>query len=198
MSRRIFLDVGANNGQTLAAVVDPIFRFDRIICFEPAAACWGRLKKLADARVKIERFGLWNRTCEKPLYLPGGKGASLWHKDAYRPDVTTEVCQFRHARFWFEENIRKDDIVFLKLNCEGAECDILDDLLDSGEFAKVTYAMVDFDVRKIASQKHREAELRARLAPFSFPRISFTKEAMIGDTHQDRIKHWLRMIGADR
>lgn len=195
--RRIFLDVGANTGQTLAAALDPVFRFDWIVCFEPAPACWPRLKQLADARVKIERFGLWNQTCEKPLFDPGGKGASLWHKDNFKPNITTEVCQFRQARYWFEENLKVGDIVFLKLNCEGAECDILDDLLDSGEFDKVTFAMVDFDVRKISSQKHREAELRDKLAAFPFPRVAFTKEVMIGKTHQARIKYWLGMTGAN-
>lgn len=193
---RIFLDVGANTGQTLRAALDPRFGFDRIVCFEPAPQCWGALKALADSRVVIERFGLWDRDCSMPLFGAGGKGASLWHKDNATAQAS-EPCVFVRARTWFQKNISASDTVFLKLNCEGAECDILDDLLDSGEFSKVGFCMIDFDVRKISSQKHREAELRQRLAGFPFPRVAFTKQVMVGATHEARIKHWLTVVKAD-
>lgn len=193
---RIFLDIGANKGQTLAAVLDPVFRFDWIVCFEPSKVCLPKLADLADDRVMIQHFGLWNQTCFKTLIDPGGKGASIYDKDNVRPNAETELCKFRRASEWFKHCLGKGHTVFMKLNCEGAECDILDDLLDSGEFEKVSYAMIDFDVRKIAAQKHREAELRERLSRFAFPRVAYSKDVMVGPTHQDRIKNWLRLVGA--
>jgi FkbM family methyltransferase len=203
MTRRIFLDVGANTGQSLAAALDPIFRFDEIVCFEPVELCWPYLQEIADLRavfpptvlVRIEHFGLWNRSCEWIIHEPGRLGGSVWHKDKARSDAS-ELCQFVRATDWFQKNVDHRDIVYLKLNCEGAECDILDDLLDSNEFAKVWFVMIDFDVRKIASQKHREAELRTRLEPFGFPRVAFSKDVMRGPTHEDRIKNWLRAVEA--
>lgn len=223
--RRIFLDVGANTGQSLAAALDPVFRFDKIFCFEPVSDCWHHLESFADARVgcglrvNIRPFGLWNKTCAKPIFEPGSLGASLWHKDKARSDES-ELCQFVRATDWFKENIKgvaaqdwcqihnelaiecrdlnphgeSSDTVFLKLNCEGAECDILDDLLDSGEFRKVSFVMIDFDVRKIASQKHREAEIRERLKDIGFPRVATSKEVMRGPTHEARIKNWLNLV----
>lgn len=188
----MFLDVGAHNGESLRAALLPEFRFQRIVCFEPAKACWPKLEELADARVEIERFGLWDQNCKKAIYQPGTMGAGLWKKDQGRSDET-EVCKFRKASDWMRDNIAPGDRVYLKLNCEGAECDILDDLLDSGEFAKVSFLMVDFDVRKIAAKRHREAEIRERLAEFPFPRVSTSKEVMRGLTHQDRISNWLRV-----
>jgi FkbM family methyltransferase len=185
-------------GQTLMAVLDPALRFDRIVCFEPAPPCWARLAALADDRVEINHFGLWKETCQKPIFDPGGKGAGLWKKDNGRTDAT-EVCRFVRASEWMSQNIEHDDTVFLKLNVEGAECDIMDDLLDTCEFEKITYAMIDFDVRKIESQKHREAEIKRRLefAGLDFPRVAFTKQVMVGDTHQARIKSWLRLVEPD-
>jgi FkbM family methyltransferase len=204
--------VGANTGQTLAAVLDRRFRFDEIVCFEPSLICWEKLEQV-EAKVKaesgaepkpqpqpiirIERFGLWNKTCQQAIFEPGRKGASLWKKEKATRD-NTEMCEFVRATDWFKENIKDGDTVFLKLNCEGAECDILDDLLESGEFSKVAYAMIDFDVRKIATQKHREAELRHKLANLIFPRVAFAKAVMIGATHEARIKNWLHVIGADQ
>lgn len=200
---RIFLDVGANTGQTLAAVLAPEFRFDWIYCFEPASPCWKKLRAIAyemglngqmHPMVCIQAFGLWNQTCYAPLIEPGRQGASMWKKEKSARD-DREICFFHRASDWFK-NLDAGNVVFLKLNCEGAECDILDDLLDSGEFDKVTYAMIDFDVRKIASMKYREAELRARLEPYGFPRIAFARDVMVGETHADRIQNWLRLVEA--
>jgi len=197
MNRRIFLDVGANTGQSLAAALDPIFRFDEIFCFEPVAWCWKYLEKVIDARVKIEHFGLWNKTCPKLIFDPRSKGGSLWKKDKSLSDAS-ELCQFVRVTDWFKENIQAGDTVFLKLNCEGAECDLLDDLLDSGEFAKVSFVMIDFDVRKITSQKHRQFEIleRFRLAGINFPRWASSHQVMVGPTHEARIKNWLRVVEA--
>lgn len=191
---RIFLDVGANTGQTLVAVQG--LRFDRVHSFEPASSCWPHLEKIADKRTRIERFGLWNRKARVALYDPGTKGAGLWVKDNRRKDtrLTQELGDFERASDWFRDNVPASSTIYLKLNCEGCECDILDDLLDSGEFEKVSYAMVDFDVRKISALKHREAETRARLEAFPAPRVMYSRIAMLGDTHQARIRHWLSLL----
>jgi len=189
---KVFLDVGANTGQSLLAVLP--LDFDRIVCFEPASACWPALEALADKRVSIQHFGLWNQDCKHEVFQPGSKGAGLWKKDNGRTD-DTQMCKFRKASSWFRDNVSAADTIYLKINCEGAECDLLDDLLDSGEFAKVDFVMVDYDVRKIASQKHREAEMRERLSVYPFPRVSSSKQVMVGATHQLRIQHWLSVCG---
>jgi FkbM family methyltransferase len=193
--KKIFLDVGANTGQSLMAALDR--DFDRIVCFEPAPICWPFLEKLANKRVRIERFGLWNKDEQQTLYEPGAKGAGMWVKDKRlltEKPITHQICAFRRASDWFKANIKAGETVWLKMNCEGAECDIVDDLLDSGEFEKVTYAMVDFDSRKISALKHREAETRARLAAYPFPRVAYAKDVMVGQTHKDRIHNWLRLV----
>jgi FkbM family methyltransferase len=190
---KVFLDVGAHRGQTLAAVLDQQLGFDRIVCFEPSKSCWEHLEAIEDARVSIKHFGLWDRNCKAPIFEPGSQTAGLWKKDEGRFDET-EVCKFKRASDWMRDNVAYSDVVYLKLNCEGAECDILDDLLDSGEFVKVNFAMIDFDVRKISSQAHREAEVRARLQQFRFPRVAFSKQVMCGDTHEERIRNWLRLV----
>jgi len=187
---RIFLDVGAHTGQTLAAVIG--LGFDQIHCFEPAAICWPALEKLAERQATVWRFGLWNQTTTATLYEPGRPGAGLWLKDSRAAMKDhTQPCRVVRASDWFAEHIGARDRVYLKLNCEGCECDVIDDLLDSGEFDKVAYLMVDFDARKIADLKHRPAQVMARLAPFPPPRVLRTKQAMIGGTHRDRIRHWL-------
>lgn len=191
---KIFLDVGAHMGQTLIAAQQADFH--RIYCFEPASICWEKLSALADKRTKIERFGLWNKTTEMPLNDPGSKGGSIWIKNNRDPnaDSMQELCEFRSATDWFQKNIRKSEQVYLKLNCEGCECDILDDLLDSGEFSKVAYLLVEFDVRKVDSLMHREGEMRDRLSQFPYPRIVFSRDLESGPVHGDRIRNWFKCI----
>jgi FkbM family methyltransferase len=160
---RIFLDVGANRGQTLKYVVQHV-EFDRIVCFEPVPSCCKILReKYSDPRIIINEFGLWNQNCKKFIFSAGSPGGSLFDdKDGI--DVRRhKKCKFIRASDYFRENISINDVVFLKLNCEGAECDIVSDLLDSGEMDKVDYLAIDYDVRKVPSQRHKEKETKRRL-----------------------------------
>jgi FkbM family methyltransferase len=193
---KVFLDVGAHTGETLNAVRDPKYGFDRIYCFEPARACWPALEAVTDRRVTVCRFGLWNRTEERPLYDAGSIGASLF-ADKFRTAPADEQARFVRATDWLSEHLGATDAIFLKLNCEGAEADIVDDLLDSGELAQLRSLMVDPDVRKIPSQAHRELELRERLRASGLTNYFMEDEVMVGSTHRERIQNWLRVAGAE-
>ena len=193
---KVFLDVGAHEGETLHAVRDPKYAFDRIYCFEPAISCWPALES-ADERVTVCRFGLWDRTAEHALYDAGSLGASMF-ADKFRSKPTSHVARFVRATDWFRENLDAQDEIFLKLNCEGAEVDIVEDLLDSGELGRVRSVMVDPDIRKVPSLAHREQELRERLAASGLTNYVMAEDAMIGATHRERIQHWLRVAGAER
>lgn len=192
---KIFVDVGAHIGETVKAVTDSAYAFDRIECFEPVLQCCEVLKRIDDPRIRVHRFGLWDRTCEHAIYDPGHLGASLF-ADA-RGASATVTASFCRASDWFRENLSKFDEVYLKLNCEGAECDILDDLLASGEIRKVKATLVHFDVRKIPSQRHREVETRRRLHEAGVANISTADEVIRGrPTYFAGIQGWLDGAGA--
>jgi hypothetical protein len=193
---KVFLDVGAHEGESLNAVRDPKYAFDLIYCFEPASSCWPALEALRDPRVTVCRFGLWDRTCEQQLYDAGSIGASLF-ADKFRSTPRDEPARFERATDWFRGNLADGDEIYLKLNCEGAEAAIVEDLLESGELARVQSAMIDPDVRKIPSQAHREGELRARLRASGLANYVMEEDVMVGATHRDRIQNWLRLAGAE-
>lgn len=184
---KVFLDVGAHEGSSLHAVRDPKYGFERIYCFEPAPACWPALDAVPDDRVTVCRFGLWNRTCEHPLYDPGSRGASLFG-DKFKSIPGTETARFLRATDWFREHLGAADEIYVKLNCEGAECDIVEDLLDSGELGRVRSVMIDPDVRKIPSLAHRERQLRVRLAASGLTNYLMEEDVMVGETHRARIQ----------
>jgi FkbM family methyltransferase len=193
---KVFLDVGAHAGWTLMAVRDPKYRFERIYCFEPASACWPALERLTDSRVVICRFGLWNETTTRPLYDAGTRSASLY-ADKFEGSPAAEEVQLVRATDWLRQHLGDGDEVYLKLNCEGAEADIVEDLLGSGEFARLRAVMIDPDVRKIPSQRHRERELRDRLAATGLTNFALEEDVMIGGTHRLRIQNWLRSVDAE-
>jgi FkbM family methyltransferase len=192
---KVFLDVGAHVGETLKAVIDPRFQFDRIVCFEPAVSCLRHLARVKDSRMMVAPFGLWKETCERPLYDPGTVGASLFAEK--RRSEAVEMARFARASDWFAENVDAHDIVFLKLNCEGAECDILEDLLDSAEIRKVDSILVHFDVRKIPSQRHRERQVKVRLQAAGIRNYAQAEDVLVGPSHVARVQHWLDSVGAD-
>jgi FkbM family methyltransferase len=193
---KIFLDVGAHEGETLHAVRDPKYDFDRIYCFEPASVCWPALEAVRDPRVAVCRFGLWNRTSSHALYDVGTLGASLY-ADKFPEARPEETAQFVRATAWLSDHVGDEDEVYLKLNCEGAECDIVDDLLVSGRFARIRSAMIDPDIRKIPTLAHRERELRERLAAAGLTNYFMEEDVMVGPTHRARIQNWLRLAGAE-
>jgi FkbM family methyltransferase len=193
---KVFLDVGAHEGETLHAVRDPKYAFDRIYCFEPASSCWPALEAVDDERVAVCRFGLWNRTTAHALYDAGSLGASVF-ADKFRDTPAVADARFVRATDWFRQHLSEGDEIFVKLNCEGAEVDIVVDLLESGELARVRSAMIDPDIRKVPSLAHREAELRTRLQASGLTNYVMEADAMIGRTHRERIQHWLRTVGAE-
>jgi FkbM family methyltransferase len=194
---KVFLDVGAHEGETLNAVRDPKYGFDRIYCFEPAPGCWAALERVRDSRVRVCRYGLWKETTTHALYDVGSIGASMF-ADKFGDERRQQAAAFVRATDWVREHLGSVDDVYLKLNCEGAECDIVEDLLDSGEFTRIRSAMIDPDVRKIPSLAHRERELRDRLAQAGLTNYVMEEEVMVGPTHRARIQNWLRLAGAER
>jgi FkbM family methyltransferase len=197
MTAVVFVDVGAHTGETLSAVQSPRFAFDRIHCLEPASACWPLLDRAAarDERVRIHRVGLWSETCRRPLFDPGSGGASLFSEKRGGDPELEETIELVRATEWFQEHVPVDARTYVKLNCEGAECDIVDDLLASGALSRLDSVMIDFDVAKIPSLRHREDETRSRIAEAGLLNCVFAPDVMIGSTHALRIDSWLRAAG---
>jgi len=109
------------------------------------------------------------------LHNEGSQGGTV-HEDyqtTCNPEIRVTKCQFVRASDWFRDNVSADDEVFLKLNCEGSECEVISDLLDSGEYDKVKATLVDFDVRKSPSNKHKEDELLERTRKLDINNIHF-------------------------
>ena len=204
---KIFLDVGSNQGQTIGAILEPRHGFDTLFCkydfqriygFEPVPALREVVsEKYRDPRITILAAGLWKETCEKPIYSPGSQSGSIFVDKINVDPENSATCRFVRASDWFREHVAETDEVYVKLNCEGSEVDIIEDLLDSNEYRKITSIGVSFDVRKIPSQSHREKEIKTRLEDSGY--LNWVDlESLCAGSRREAIRKWLSLAGADR
>lgn len=193
----IFLDIGTHDGQTLEEVVKPLYEFKVIYSFEPmpkqyqhAFGIYSQYKY-----VKLFNYGLSDKTATMNLYGSNNNmGASIY---ATKRDVEPEIvtpCIFVEASKFFRDNLSVDDSVIMKLNCEGSEIPILNNLIDSGEIWKIANVMIDFDIRKVEGMGHEELLLMERFNTIGFDRYVLCDTVMVGSTHQARINNWLTSI----
>jgi FkbM family methyltransferase len=193
---RIFLDVGAHDGQTLEEVVR--HDFGRIHAFEPMPAQYAALTGLYgdNGRVTLHNYGLAAATGWVHVYgNNAAMEASIFPGKADVDETVTARCQMVEASAFFRTLPAGAEVV-VKLNCEGAEVPILYNLCDTNEIHRATNIMVDFDVRKIPGMEGEEGRVLARMAEVGFDRYVLCEDVMRGDTHQDRIRAWLDTLPA--
>jgi len=190
----IFLDIGAHKGQTLKTSLEKKYNFDKLYVFEPVKENYDFIKEnYVDDRLVVNGFGLFDKTCEQLIYCAGSQGGSIFEekpqpeKKLYPNNIS---CQFVRASDWFKDNLSINDYIVAVMNCEGAEIDILNDLLSSGEYDKIDHIMIDFDVRKIESKKHLEKEMITKLNRLGKSNFILNYEIRKGGP-KERIKYWL-------
>ncbi|WP_327371950.1 FkbM family methyltransferase [Streptomyces sp. NBC_01217] len=191
---RVFLDVGGHYGETLDVALDPRWGFEKIYSFEPAQSCRRILRGFRDSRAHIVSAGLSNSTGQATLFGTGLLGASVYADKRELGDghVRAETIALVRATDWLLTNTSADDEIYLKLNCEGSECDVLEDLLDSGVINRLQSIYVDFDVRKIPSQAHRHAIVEDRLRHH---RQSFvTPDSLTSHGGHGAVREWLNLV----
>jgi FkbM family methyltransferase len=198
---RIFLDVGAHVGETLIEVAKDRYRFDRIVAFEPSAACLPALQVMADkdTRIEICRAGLSNRTATAQLFHAGSLAGSVIGEIGGDNDHgnSVETVSLIEASSWLRDNTAPTDFIVMKTNCEGSEVDIVDNLLKMGMLERLYVLLITFDIRVYPGGLATEKAMRRRLAKVQKPNFCLSDDVMIGLTHEDRIHHWLHLYGVD-
>jgi FkbM family methyltransferase len=204
---KIFIDVGSHKGQTVSAILEPSYGFDRVFCkygfdriycFEPVAELHQDIaERYHDSRITIYALGLWKETCARPIFSPGSQSGSIFADKVNVDPRHNTICQFVRASDWFRDHLTDADDVYVKLNCEGCEADIIEDLLDSNEYRKITSLGVTFDVRKIPSQRYREEEIKRRFKECGYENY-IDLNLIDSDSHRQMIQKWLSMARADR
>lgn len=194
----IYVDVGSRGGQQINWALPFV---DFVYGFEPSPRSFNEMRPLFidNPRVILYNCGMWNKTCDMEMFNDGAAGGTIFSDfQSTGPVRNRAMVTMVKASSWFRDNLNQRDKIILKLNCEGSECDILNDLLDSGEYSKVHTCLVDFDVRKCPSKKHEEPELMARLKSLGINNVF--PYMMINDNHPtlDRKILWKKVFGGEQ
>jgi len=203
VSRKIFLDIGSHIGETLEEVIKPQHNCDLVFGFEPITECCDVINKnFINDKLIVNNFGLYKEDCEKIVYYNKSKfyggnldiGGSIYEDKIDRKpnpnDRDDKLCSFKDVGKWFKDNITKDDYVMVKINVEGAECDIIERLIESEEYDKIDRLLIDFDCRKIPSQKHRQQEVENLLT--SLNKKNYITYFPRGSSHGERIGNFIK------
>ncbi len=181
--QKIFLDVGGHFGETLDEILKPAWRFDVVHCFEPQAKCYAHLKnkffeQVTDGKLVLHKYGLADFNGERNLY--GGAsstiGASLFADKNDIDASEAEKCEFVRASNFVQEYIAPGDLAIMKLNCEGGEVLILRNLMESGAIHSFSSIFIDFDIRKIPSQREEERKLIVEMENCNFRNYALAHE----------------------
>lgn len=151
--RVVFLDIGGHKGQTTAEAIKSNL-FDQIYTFEPVPQLASRIKNLAEkmnnqrSQVQVIQAAIGQDDGEATLYMPGTHSGTIYANRWKNEPESIRVPKL-DAGTWFRENLKLDDVVFVKINCEGGEVGIIDSLVASDELKKIENVMIDFDIKRL-------------------------------------------------
>ena len=143
--RKVFIDGGANLGQSAEAFCSGQSDAEEyeIFCFEPSQDEMNLLKplrnKLAKLEEQVKEITLINKTIwiedgEVTFYDKGTESNSIIFRDQFinNPNVKKITVESVNFSKWIQDNFTKDDHIILKLDIEGAEYEVFNQLCEDG------------------------------------------------------------------
>lgn len=121
LDQALFLDVGANRGQSTDAILMTT-KNSRIHLFEPNPLLWDKLERLygGNHRVVINRFGLGDRPAEEVLYTPFYK---RWMFDGLSSFDESKAKGWLKGRIFLYKD---EDLSIRKVRCQIKTLDEID------------------------------------------------------------------------
>jgi FkbM family methyltransferase len=159
--RKIFLDCGANEGESVARFekLFPDHREFEIFCFEP---CEKSTAKINQSRITIINKAVWVKDGTVNFFEAGVSPAGstlLKDKTTWNVSQTPiEVPSLDLSR-WVSSNFTPANFIVMKMNIEGAEYKVLRKMLDDGALEMINRLYVSWHFRKIPSiskQRHKK------------------------------------------
>jgi hypothetical protein len=184
--RNVFIDIGAHIGESIEIATSKKYSFDVIYAVEPSPFCQKYLKKYTDQRIRIIPFGFGSDNKSTTLFGSGSVGASIFLEKTPYWSVNEKINILKFSE-WYLDKITKNDLVWIKLNAEGAELEIIQELRYI-HTRKIVSILISFDVEKIPSLQKEKKELIKILEnwqiPFNERRQGFEVNEWLDNFHQ--------------
>lgn len=203
--RKVFLDIGGHHGQSSLIALHPKFGFDKVFSFEPSNTAFKNLFKIKNSRFTPINLALSNKHGFAKLYNSGSIGATMIEGKNSDSDIEFdsplkdyEVIKEEPISNWISANLDELDLIYMKINCEGCEVYIIEDLIKSGFISRVSAMYVDFDIRKFPRLMHLRFQSEQGLNDANAKYMSWeTLQSML--SREDALKpfaalkHWLNL-----
>lgn len=171
MTRSIYLDFGANAGDTIAAQLSSC-QTDFCWGFEPNPRLVASLReRFKDAPVEIVEAAAWTSDTVLPLYLGHPLSSTLMSGKVpleNYPQFVIDYSQSVHVAAidtsrWISEHIGEGDVVIVKMDIEGAEYEVLPSLIESGAVERIAELRCEFHPERFPQHAGRHDELVRQL-----------------------------------
>ena len=199
-ARRVFVDVGAHDGSSIAAVIEGGYAFDAMISAEPDPEMIAKLQtrfadEIAAGRYQVAPVGLSNHIGTAQLLGDNALGGASLVKGKFAANVgnAREINLIDWPTFLNRFGLR-DALLWVKINAEGAEIAILDSIIADSD-RNIESLVVYFDIVKSpfgAWQKWRVMrDLRRAGIPFIL-----AENVLIKHGPRKRLHNWLSGFAA--
>ena len=172
--RKIFLDIGAHNGQTLLLANKRYPNCDLILGFEPVVSlfeqCVGKVNKLPpEQKSKFKLYNCALDVLDEPekditFYedLSHGNvklGSSIYSDKRMKKNQKITV-KCKDVVHFFETNFRDGDSIIFKIDIEGKEYDVFEALIKTDNMKYVNKIYAEWHSHKVPSiSKERHYEI---------------------------------------
>lgn len=189
----VFLDVGGHLGQSIGVALDGTWAFDLVHSFEPDADCVRGMEEkfaadITAGRLVIHRAALGGHDGEITLLGDNSIGGATTVRGQLRDESRAQKAPLIDAKR-FVENLPKDARIYIKLNCEGAEVEILNRLCDLADISNIAAIVADFDVVKKGGGYWEKRRTLQKCAARGLP-VVLAEAVMVGKSHAARLSNW--------
>ena len=157
--RKIYLDLGANNGETINQFIRSVPESNEfeIFAFEPNPVFWKKLEMLGS---NLIRKAVWTENKMINFYVGHDNGSTVCLDKTtgdidYDNPIKVWAIDFSE---WVKNNFSKDDYIIVKMDIEGAEFEVINKLIDCETINYFNEFKVEFHPNKIKQYTTTQAE----------------------------------------
>lgn len=191
--KKIFIDLGSFDGDTIEQAIKIMPNFDEFIGFEPVKELDNKaVKKYKDnPKVKLLNVaaGLEDKKIDFNVDIQKEAGTTEYTGSTMMNDKITGVFIKRKVKSinfpkWLKDNVNKDDFVILKIDIEGFEYDLIERLLEENVMDLVNVLYVEWHWKKVKSiteERHNNLITKLKTKRFDITGSSYDEFGVLAN-----------------
>lgn len=156
--QNLLIDIGAHFGESLEEALRPIYKIDCVYAIEPSSVAIKKLSRFKDKRLNIYPIAVSNYNGKANLFSAGAVGGGLF-SDKRRHWENIETVNVVKFSEWAMSNLSESENIFIKINVEGSELYILQEILTIYKKLNIKSILLSIDIEKVPSLSKYKDEL---------------------------------------